>query len=235
MKNIYLLANDKSQNIYITSNEEIKDGDYIFWEGKIFKYREFMAMKTPVYTDYFKIILTTDEDLIADGVQAIDDTFLEWFVKNPHCENIEVEKVKHGKLTKYYLNNNVEIENIEKYKIIITKEESKQEKTFENVLDESLAKAKVLLEELRTMNNKQETLEEAAENKYIQGVYIINGIDIYKASRECFIEGAKWQSRIMYTEEEVFNALCSMPNFFNMTIPQQIVARKEWFEQFKKK
>jgi hypothetical protein len=26
-----------------------------------------------------------------------------------------------------------------------------------------------------------------------------------------------------------------MPNFFNMTIPQQIKARNEWFEQFKKK
>jgi hypothetical protein len=31
------------------------------------------------------IILTTDGDLIDDGVQAIDDEFLEWFVKNPIC------------------------------------------------------------------------------------------------------------------------------------------------------
>ena len=37
-----------------------------------------------------KIILTTDPDLIKDGVQAIDDEFLEWFVKNPSCESVEV-------------------------------------------------------------------------------------------------------------------------------------------------
>jgi hypothetical protein len=43
------------------------------------------------------IILTTNKLLIKDGVQAIDDEFLEWFVKNPSCEEIEVYKVN-GKL-----------------------------------------------------------------------------------------------------------------------------------------
>jgi hypothetical protein len=38
-----------------------------------------------------KIILTTDQDLIKDGVQAIDDEFLEWFVKNPSCEWVEIQ------------------------------------------------------------------------------------------------------------------------------------------------
>jgi hypothetical protein len=37
-----------------------------------------------------KIILTTDGDLIKDGLQAIDDTFLEWFVRNPSCEKVDV-------------------------------------------------------------------------------------------------------------------------------------------------
>jgi hypothetical protein len=40
-----------------------------------------------------KIILTTDPQLIQDGVQAIDDTFLEWFVKNPTCENVQIKRV----------------------------------------------------------------------------------------------------------------------------------------------
>ena len=43
------------------------------------------------------------------------------------------------------------------------------------------------------------------------------------------------QDKNKYSEEEVYNLLCSMPNFFNMTIPQQIKARNNWFEQFKKK
>jgi len=37
-----------------------------------------------------KIILTTDQDLIKDGVQSIDDEFLEWFCS----KNGEVDFVK---------------------------------------------------------------------------------------------------------------------------------------------
>jgi hypothetical protein len=41
-----------------------------------------------------KITLTTNPDLIKDGVQAINDKFLEWFIANPSCEEVEVEKLK---------------------------------------------------------------------------------------------------------------------------------------------
>ena len=37
-----------------------------------------------------KIILTTDQELIKDGVQAIPDEFLEWYVQNPSCEFADV-------------------------------------------------------------------------------------------------------------------------------------------------
>jgi hypothetical protein len=77
---------DSFQHIYITSDEEIKEGE----RG--------LSINDAVYThfnhlgkDYGKrIILTTDQDLINEGVQAIDDKFLEWFVKNPSCEEVEV-------------------------------------------------------------------------------------------------------------------------------------------------
>jgi hypothetical protein len=105
------------RHIHITNDEEIKEGGYVFWEGKIYKYRDFMKMRTPVYTDYFSIILTTDTDLIKDGVQAIDDEFLEWFVKNPSCEFVNIRPFK-----KFEGEN--EVEPI--YKIIIPKEEPKQ-------------------------------------------------------------------------------------------------------------
>ena len=51
-----------------------------------------------------------------------------------------------------------------------------------------------------------QTLKEVSENKYIQGVHIINGIDICEASRECFIEGAKFQQEYLLSldEEELF-------------------------------
>ena len=128
---------DSYQNIYITSDEEIKEEGYVFWEGKVYKYREFMKMRTPVYTDYFSIILTTDQDLIKDGVQKIDDKFLEWFVKNPSCEKVEVETTRER--------NGYHSKHKKRYKIIIPQEEPKphlfcetpEEKCTMNYCDEN--------------------------------------------------------------------------------------------------
>jgi len=66
----------KNQHIYITSDEQAKEGDwgYIPFEGGNVK-----LVGKYFADDWKKIILTTDQDLIADGVQAIDDEFLEWF------------------------------------------------------------------------------------------------------------------------------------------------------------
>ena len=85
------------------------------------------------------------------------------------------------------------------------------------------------------MENKK-TLEETAKRLYeYQSQNPPYTIITPKDKIEGFIDGAKWQAEKMYSEEEVYNLLCSMPNFFNMTIPQQIKERNNWFEQFKKK
>ena len=77
----------KNKNIYITSDEEIKEGDW-FYNSFL---NEISKMDVLDYSNFRqKIILTTDAELIADGVQDIDDEFLEWFVNNPSCEEIEV-------------------------------------------------------------------------------------------------------------------------------------------------
>ncbi len=120
MKNIHVLATDKpsrlfvdiddnklkitqplsgeymmNQHIYITSDEEIKEEDWVIKISSIYKGGG-IAQKYSFIDAQFediifkKIILTTDESL--DGVQAIDDEFLEWFVKNPSCEFVEVKK-----------------------------------------------------------------------------------------------------------------------------------------------
>ena len=73
---------------------------------------------------YQKIILTTDQDLIKDGVQAIDDDFLEWFVKNPSCEEVEVAKT--NKLIDNYADKDEDKWEV-KYHIYFPKEEPKQE------------------------------------------------------------------------------------------------------------
>jgi hypothetical protein len=82
--------NNIAKNIYITSDEEIKEGDWIKWGEAIYK-----ANKKYI-PPFKKIILTTDPDLIAEGVQAIDDEFLQWFVKNPSCERVEIESLNIG-------------------------------------------------------------------------------------------------------------------------------------------
>ena len=125
----------KTLNIYIT------DHNYEFGEGWYFnntmnlatfvKNKAITSLKnrygnSPSHLE--KIVITNDNDLIADVVQAIDDDFLEWFVKNPSCEKVEVESnweflgddYRHGG------------EQTLVYKLIIPVEEPKQEIQFVN-------------------------------------------------------------------------------------------------------
>jgi hypothetical protein len=115
-------SNSRPQNLYITNDEEIKEGDWVIYLNKPSK------VETSVTIEYAKtyckkIILTTDQDLIKDGVQSIDDEFLEWFVKNPSCEEVEIEDWYNKYLSccrskeECYCN---------KKRIIIPKDESKQ-------------------------------------------------------------------------------------------------------------
>lgn len=117
MKNIHKINN----NIYITNDEEIKEGDWIL-DLDLKKAIKADSLKVITSTKskcwyYKKIILTTDATLIVDGVQAIDDEFLEWFVKNPSCEWVDA-KYKYWK----------EVNNVGwyEYKIIIPQEEPKK-------------------------------------------------------------------------------------------------------------
>jgi hypothetical protein len=108
------------QNIYITSDEEIKEGDWFITKtNDVLKVQKPEKSYDPIGK---KIILTTDQDLIADGVQVIDDTFLQWFVNNQSCESVQVEKVE-GRYVDYRGNVHTPIS----YEIIIPQEEPKQE------------------------------------------------------------------------------------------------------------
>ena len=87
-----------AKHIYITNDEEIKEGDWYENNGVIFKADDVFDEgnnpnnSNPRVTDFNnKIILTDNKDLIKDGVQPISNEFLEWFVKNPSCEEVEIE------------------------------------------------------------------------------------------------------------------------------------------------
>lgn len=239
MKNIYLLSTDKpsrlwknnllqgklelskeiligsntAQNVYITSDEEIKEGDW-FIDDKYKQPFKYFGEGSLLISSK-KIILTTDQDLIKDGVQAIDDEFLEWFVKNPNCEQISVEEVYfHG--SGYYKASELSEQEREKYsfmkkyKIIIPKEEPKQE-TVEEAAEKWV---------FETNSHKWSNNDNSAGDNY-----------------GSFLNGAKWQAERMYSEEEagelVYNVIGEYAKHYGIMIDG--LKLNELFEQFKKK
>ena len=214
-------SNSKAQNIYITSDEEIKEGDWVYC-----RIENRVLVSNVSYSkldNRFKIILTTDQELIEVGVQAIDDEFLEWFVKNSSCEEVEVQYqttgLKNG-VWQYY------------YKIIIPKEEPKQDRTCTH-------NCSVVCGECQIFEPKQETLEEAAERLAYDSTEENKGFPKIKA----FKDGAKFQAERMYSGEEVlaFGKSCFYKGFEKAEMDDAncyTAFREEigfLFEQFKKK
>ena len=223
----------EGRNIYITNSEEIKDGNYAFdtRNNKVVKQHPNQQNSVEDIQGgqiryIFKIILTTDQDLIKDGVQAIDDEFLEWFIKNPSCEKVELG-------LEHYFDKNIDKSPFfpVRYKIIIPKEEPKtnlERLPFPELVEEfaEYYKKVPLIEE-----PKQETLEEADENNYPEGdVWTIEQALI---RRLAFINGAKWQAERMYSEEEVIQIILDLR--FKVDLYSTREEIKEWFEQFFKK
>jgi hypothetical protein len=197
MKNIHKI----NENIYITSDEEIKEGDWYYWivtNMRIKAIRDNLG-RLPKFSDGSrKIILTTDQDLIADGVQAIDDEFLEWFVKNPSCEEVETYSLgvknqltgESGHYKYEIIIPQIELKVLTKLEIAknivaigIGKEEPKQEE--DEIID--ISDHDGIGNAVYNLNNElpQETLEEAAE-KYAELSYY-NRDDV-----NAFVNGAKW-------------------------------------------
>ena len=133
---------EQYQNIYITSEEDIGDG----WSYD--RMMKSIGKRDNVYSS--KIILTTDPDLIKNGIQPIDDEFLEWFVKNPSCEFVEVKPLLSNNGRAFY-----------GYKIIIPQEEPKT--NLEKLPFPELVKEFVEYYENvpLTEEPKQETLEDS--------------------------------------------------------------------------
>jgi hypothetical protein len=177
------------QDIYITSDEEIKKvkqhkGKWYLEKGKILNW--FPNYLTDL-SECKLVILTTDQDLIKDGVQAIDDEFLEWFVKNLTCERVEVKK-KYSDFT---------VDPFVGYEIIIPKEEPKpflDDSAF-SLPDFNLSKN--VFDKMSSLDNvkktpKTETLKEAVDR-------------LCYADQSMFIMGVNWQKERSFSKEEVLN------------------------------
>lgn len=223
-------------SIYITNDEEIKEGDWVYSLREGFEPILKQKVNTiGVNNDEMmkKIILTTDQDLIEDGVQAIDDEFLEWFVKNPSCEEVEIIQMcrtcdAEGKEGDSYCQRSKECNRGwagEKYKIIIPKEEPK------NIcIQTGLPCGMQCLSEeaCNSIRLKQETLEEASE-QYAKSKS--SSTVFQKAHIRDFISGAKWQ------QERIPIIIKEFLEQYGNNISAQLMQNdvEEWFEQFKNK
>ena len=79
--------------IYITNNEEIKEGDWVTNSLSIMKANLDGQPTMDDFHPWKKIILTTDQDIIKDGIQKIPTDFLEWYCsKNGKIDFVEVRK-----------------------------------------------------------------------------------------------------------------------------------------------
>lgn len=75
-------------HIYITIDGDIFENDYIITkDGRLVQVSYILSKDVDGAS---KVILTSDQDLIDDGVQPITNTFAEWFVKNPTCEYLHL-------------------------------------------------------------------------------------------------------------------------------------------------
>ena len=238
----------KTQNIYITSDEEIKEGDWVIFNGlEIVKYtysknEEYIFSKPLLssinhYFSYFKkIILTTDQDLIKDGVQVIDDEFLEWFVKNPTYEEVYIIKQYKQVNQDNPLHKGSTALTFSHYEIHLLK-------ATKQMIDEwNLIYCKLKSRQIPTKEEpKQETLEEVAKiwvhNRFTKQ---IKDEDIY-ASESSIVQShilfAKWQQEKSYSEEEVleFTQTMIMQYKFGNTNIEQMDLLKETLQLFKNK
>ena len=220
-----------NQHIYITNSEVPKIGEWVIKissiyknGGQIQKYSFIDAQFKDI--TFEKIILTTDLDLIENGVQTIDDEFLEWFVKNPGCESVEIDLVPVNEFGSEITVGGYGFDKfIYKiiYKIIIPQSEPKQE-TLEEAAE------RIFREPFR----KNLTLEEIT----IDGKDAVN----------CMLSLADWQAERSYSKEDMkqaffdgirvtgggYNGEYASGNHPDIEV-EFYESYIEWFKQFKKK
>jgi hypothetical protein len=230
-----------NQNIYITSDEEIKEGDRVLdkfnqrWKLEDEKLIAFDSKGIKRFsTDNIlgheckKIILTTDQDLIKDGVQSIDDEFLEWFVQNPSCERVVVSKICQKETISEWWGDLSDKEMEEVFKqtgnFRLGGWGHDIGPTEEDVKDMYLEVHNLDLKELN-FNVYYKIIIPQEEPKYIEDEFEMQSRIINKVWDE---ESKQDQVERMYSEEEVLEIL-------NDCRGENPIDIDKWFEQFKKK
>jgi hypothetical protein len=117
--------------VYITSDSKFVRDEYITDGIEVIKATSKLvdAQGLVGRRDWNKIIITTDPELIKDGVHPIGEDFLKWFVENPTCIKVEVVYGLFNPMGRQVDPNDLGQNHskcVWKYKIITTKQEQKQ-------------------------------------------------------------------------------------------------------------
>jgi hypothetical protein len=199
----YLDKRNLNQNLYILSNEEIKEDDWgykVNFDKSVDKNQIWKFHTKPTNKqDWKKIIVTTDSSLKVKTkltthisikfLPQIPQQFIEHFINEYNKGNV-ISKVL------------VEVDMIAKYERILNEDNEPSDKFCPDIDVNKNNEISILTEQ------KQETLEEAAK-KYAEIPLnrIIDTEERYFNSNvrdyDSFIAGANWQAERSYTREEV--------------------------------
>lgn len=252
--NLYSNWRGEGYHMYITSpNEDINENDYIITkDGRLVEVSYIMSKDIEGAS---KVVLTTDELYIHNAVvpkeynpspqyvQKIDNDFVMWFINNPSCEEVRVDK---SILYKPY-NDERDIPEFSHYEYkIVTPEEPTSCACGANISckcepEQSVEEYEQQGLEKHSYEFKQETLEEAAK-KYI-GFPLNKDMDEEQRyynpnvkTYEAFIKGGEWEkSQGGYTKEDVrFIALKFFYYWWNEPGNNTEQGFDDWFKNFKK-
>ena len=208
MKNIYLLPTDKpsrlyyhsdlkqlvltnktmlrefviNQNIYITSNSKFVRDEYITDGIEVMKSTPKLvdAQGLVDRRDWKKILMTTDPELIKDGVHPIGEEFLKWFVENPTCIKVEVVYGLFNPMGRQVDPNDLGQNHskcVWKYKIITTKEEQKQ-----HLIDMMKGDEELGLYDIFNDEKREGVKRVIQQHKVLKGLSLVNPLHLQMTS-----------------------------------------------------
>lgn len=74
--------------ISLKPNEKVENSDLIYWESKIYNGKDFIEMRYPVYSDFFKVIATQDQ-IPPEYIQQFIEEYNKGKVKDVEIEMFE--------------------------------------------------------------------------------------------------------------------------------------------------
>jgi hypothetical protein len=199
MKNIFLIPTENSsrlsikdgililhrqqwrkgtQNLHITSDSKFVRDEYITDGIEVMKATPKLvdAQGLVDRRDWKKILMTTDPELIKDGVYPIGEEFLKWFVENSTCFKVEVVYGLFNPMGRQVDPNDLGQNHskcVWKYKIITTKEEQKQ-----HIVDMMKGDEELGLYDIFNDEKREGVKRVIHQHKVLKGLSLVNPLHL---------------------------------------------------------